>query len=157
MKRLVVLVCIRLGGGASGANCVVTSHALKWSETAKHTTASQFLEKRQRPQPTTNTQHTTHNTQLRLNSLKNDSDHNQQPTTNNQHTTHNTQHNTQLRLNSLKNDSDQQPTTNTQHTTHNSLKNDNQQPTHNNQQPTHNNQHTTHNTQHTTHNCVSNP
>ena len=35
MKRLVVLVCICLGGGASGANCVVTSHALKWSETAK--------------------------------------------------------------------------------------------------------------------------
>ena len=45
----------RPGGGASGANCVVTSHALKWSETAKQHNTHNTTQH--------NTQHTTHNTQ----------------------------------------------------------------------------------------------
>ena len=55
----------RPGGGASGANCVVTSHALKWSETAK--------------------QHATHNTQQHNNTTSQQQQQQQQHTT----TTHN--------------------------------------------------------------------
>ena len=51
------VVRIRLGDGASGANCVVTSHALKRSETVKQKTTTYNIQHH----TTYNIQHTTHN------------------------------------------------------------------------------------------------
>ena len=101
----------RLGGGASGANFVVTSHALKKSETVKHHTTHTTTHTHTHAHHTHHTHHT-HNT------------HN----THNTHTTHTTHYTTQTTHNDTQtthklhttthNDTQQHTTTHTTHTSH---------------------------------------